>query len=100
MLNQIKGSDGKNFTPIYIKNELINSELMPFTPEEIAKSQLIADENNYSSVNLTECEKEVKKYYNISENVTLIFKKTDIEKSINQEMKDTLNRTNPGVYII
>ncbi len=70
---------------------------MPIT--DALESTNFAIKNGLSSVNLTDCVKKVKTYYEIPDNVTLIFKKTDFDKPFNQKLKSERNKTNPGVFI-
>ena len=99
MMKQFIGSNGSNFTTVSIKNEFINSEIMPTTIDETTKSRLLAEEQKLSTADLSKCIEDVKKFYNISKDVTLIYKKTDFPVVHNQLLKDANNKTDPGVNL-
>ena len=98
----MKGSDGSDFNSTFIKSEYINSEIMKFKPEELSKSMNVSREYGLSSVNLTSCEKTIRKFYNISDNITLLYKKTDYSRLINQQLSNNNSdsKSTSGVILI
>jgi len=85
-----------SFPTTIIKGGNINSEITRMTPENIQASADYAKDNKLPFVNLTQCTKDLKKFYNLPENITLIYKKTDFPANYNKQTAFS-NKTNFGV---
>ncbi len=87
---------GSQFKTISSANKYISNEMRSYTPEKIQESIQNSKNNSLSQVNLTECVKELKEYYNITDNTTLVYKKTDFSEQFNEESRKKRVNTTAG----
>lgn len=85
------------FSRYFVKTELINIEIMILNSLNIKTSLGMAEQNQLSKVNISNCEDEIKLFNKISTNTSLVFRKTDYAFSFNEATKVLNNKAGVSV---
>jgi len=88
--------NGDLFQSFFNNNKFLSSEMISLSPDNIKESILTAQNNSLTQINATKCEQELKKYYNIPDNISLILKKSDFPKEFNAAATNSDNTTELG----